>query len=86
MDSDRNAGETAVVLKLQDTRYIYQETIQPEMHSSVSITLSKLNKEEVVNRLPLDPVAPRSTPSPPARSSPTSERLAFNVSDSESAL
>ena len=31
MDSDRNAVKPAVVLKLQDTRYIYQETIQPEM-------------------------------------------------------
>jgi len=31
MDSDRNAVKPAVVLKLQDARYIYQETIQPEM-------------------------------------------------------
>lgn len=30
MDQDRNAVKPAVVLKLQDTRYIYQETIQPD--------------------------------------------------------
>jgi branched-chain amino acid transport system substrate-binding protein len=30
MDSDRNAVKPAVVLKLQDATYIYQETIQPE--------------------------------------------------------
>ena len=29
MDSDRNAVKPAVVLKLQDVRFIYQETIQP---------------------------------------------------------
>src|SRR6478672_6301941 len=29
MDSDRNAVKPAVVLKLQDAKYIYQETIQP---------------------------------------------------------
>jgi len=31
MDSDRNAVKPAVVLKLQDAKYIYQETIQPEL-------------------------------------------------------
>jgi branched-chain amino acid transport system substrate-binding protein len=31
MDRDRNAVKPAVVLKLQDGRYIYQETIQPEV-------------------------------------------------------
>ena len=30
MDRDRNAVKPAVVLKLQDLKYIYQETIQPE--------------------------------------------------------
>src|SRR5207249_10334310 len=30
MDHDRNAVKPAVILKLQDARYIYQETIQPE--------------------------------------------------------
>lgn len=30
MDRDRNAVKPAVVLKLEDGRYIYQETIQPE--------------------------------------------------------
>ncbi|MEP6819791.1 MAG: ABC transporter substrate-binding protein [bacterium] len=30
MDKDRNAVKPAVVLKLQDLKYIYQETIQPE--------------------------------------------------------
>jgi len=30
MDRDRNAVKSAVILKLLDTRYIYQETIQPE--------------------------------------------------------
>ena len=30
MDAERNAVKPAVVLKLQDAKYIYQETIQPE--------------------------------------------------------
>jgi branched-chain amino acid transport system substrate-binding protein len=30
MDQDRNAVKPAVILKLEDTRYIYQETIQPD--------------------------------------------------------
>jgi len=30
LDADRNAVKPAVVLKLQDKRYIYQETIYPE--------------------------------------------------------
>lgn len=30
MDADRNAVKPAVVMKLQDTKFIYQETIQPE--------------------------------------------------------
>jgi len=30
MDSERNAVKAAVILKLQDGRYIYQETIQPD--------------------------------------------------------
>jgi hypothetical protein len=30
MDRDRNAVKPAVVLKLEDLKYIYQETIQPE--------------------------------------------------------
>ena len=30
MDRERNAVKPAVILKLQDARYIYQETIQPE--------------------------------------------------------
>jgi branched-chain amino acid transport system substrate-binding protein len=30
MDRDRNAVKPAVILKLEDARYIYQETIQPE--------------------------------------------------------
>jgi len=30
MDRERNAVKSAVILKLLDTRYIYQETIQPE--------------------------------------------------------
>jgi len=30
MDRDRNAVKSAVVLKLEDLKYIYQETIQPE--------------------------------------------------------
>jgi len=31
IDKDRNAVKPAVVLKLEDARYIYQETIQPQM-------------------------------------------------------
>ncbi len=31
MDTERNAVKPAVVLQLQDARYIYQETIQPEL-------------------------------------------------------
>jgi branched-chain amino acid transport system substrate-binding protein len=30
MDRDRNAVKPAVILKLEDTRYFYQETIQPD--------------------------------------------------------
>lgn len=37
MDRERNAVKPAVILKLEDGRYIYQETIQPE----ASITSSK---------------------------------------------
>ncbi len=33
MDRNRNAVKPAVILKLEDTRYIYQETIQPEVES-----------------------------------------------------
>jgi len=33
MDKDRNAVKPATVLKLEDARYIYQETIQPQMIS-----------------------------------------------------
>jgi branched-chain amino acid transport system substrate-binding protein len=36
MDSERNAVKSAVVLKLQDGRYIYQETIQPEAAESAA--------------------------------------------------
>ena len=31
MDPERNAVKSAVILKLEDGRYIYQETIQPEV-------------------------------------------------------
>ena len=34
IDADRNAVKPAVVLKLQDGQYIYQETIQPEILSA----------------------------------------------------
>ena len=34
MDRERNAVKSAVILKLLDTRYIYQETIQPESIAS----------------------------------------------------
>jgi len=36
MDSERNAVKPAVILKLQDGRYIYQETIQPEAADSAA--------------------------------------------------
>jgi branched-chain amino acid transport system substrate-binding protein len=36
VDSERNAVKPAVVLKLQDTKYIYQETIQPEAPAAVT--------------------------------------------------
>jgi branched-chain amino acid transport system substrate-binding protein len=36
MDRQRNAVKSAVILKLLDTRYIYQETIQPESAASPS--------------------------------------------------
>jgi branched-chain amino acid transport system substrate-binding protein len=35
MDRDRNAVKPAVILKLEDGKYIYQETIQPEAFSAV---------------------------------------------------
>jgi branched-chain amino acid transport system substrate-binding protein len=36
MDQHRNAVKPAVILKLEDTRYIYQETIQPEAAAAVA--------------------------------------------------
>jgi branched-chain amino acid transport system substrate-binding protein len=39
MDRDRNAVKPAVVLKLEDLKYIYQETIQPES-AAATITAS----------------------------------------------
>jgi branched-chain amino acid transport system substrate-binding protein len=39
MDRDRNAVKPAVVLKLEDLKYIYQETIQPES-SATAVTAS----------------------------------------------
>jgi len=30
MDRDRNAVKPAVILKLEDRQYVYEETIQPE--------------------------------------------------------
>ena len=36
MDADRDAVKPAVVLKLQDVRFIYQETIQPQAQQSAS--------------------------------------------------
>lgn len=36
MDSERNAVKPAVILKLQDGRYIYQETIAPESADAVT--------------------------------------------------
>ena len=38
MDRDRNAVKPAVILKLEDTRYVYQETIQPESAAPSPIT------------------------------------------------
>ncbi len=40
MDADRNAVKPAVILKLEDRRYIYQETIQPAAAPSPSPQLS----------------------------------------------
>ena len=45
MDRDRNAVKPAVILKLEDGRYIYQETIQPET-SSALITASPLSSPQ----------------------------------------
>lgn len=39
MDANRNAIKPAVVLKLVDTQFIYQETIQPEQPSEPSPTV-----------------------------------------------
>jgi branched-chain amino acid transport system substrate-binding protein len=33
-DTDRNAVKPAVIMKLEDARYIYQETLQPEQVSA----------------------------------------------------
>jgi branched-chain amino acid transport system substrate-binding protein len=40
MDQNRNAVKSAVVLKLQDTKYVYQETIQPEKVAVASPSVS----------------------------------------------
>jgi hypothetical protein len=39
MDRNRNAVKPAVILKLEDRRYVYEETIQPEA-SATAITAS----------------------------------------------
>ena len=56
MDSERNAVKAAVILKLQDGRYIYQETIQPEAvaapsKASPSPRPRKKASEEVILRI-----------------------------------
>jgi branched-chain amino acid transport system substrate-binding protein len=40
MDRDRNAVKPAVILKLEDGKYIYQETIQPEAASTITASPS----------------------------------------------
>jgi branched-chain amino acid transport system substrate-binding protein len=45
MDRDRNAVKPAVILKLEDGRYIYQETIQPAAAASPSPTPSPSPKK-----------------------------------------
>src|SRR6185503_574793 len=44
MDRNRNAVKPAVILKLEDTRYIYQETIQPESAAPSQITTPQSSK------------------------------------------
>ena len=44
MDRDRNAVKPAVILKLEDTRYVYQETIQPESAAPSQITTPQSSK------------------------------------------
>jgi branched-chain amino acid transport system substrate-binding protein len=44
MDRQRNAVKSAVILKLLDTRYIYQETIQPEATASPSAGTAMPNR------------------------------------------
>lgn len=46
IDPDRNAVKPAVVLKLQDGRYIYEETIQPESDTSPSPSPSPSSKRK----------------------------------------
>lgn len=41
MDADRNAVKPAVVLKLQDARFVYQETIQPTAVSETTPSVSQ---------------------------------------------
>ena len=51
INDERNAVKPAVVLKLQDGKYIYQETIQPETASaatSPSASLDKTSRPKVV--------------------------------------
>ncbi|HKG77959.1 MAG TPA: ABC transporter substrate-binding protein, partial [Pyrinomonadaceae bacterium] len=53
MDDDRNAVKPAVVLKLQDVRFIYQETIQPQIAAtpSPSPTISPAKPQRRKGRL-----------------------------------
>ena len=53
MDDDRNAVKPAVVLKLQDLRFIYQETIQPQIAAtpSPSPTISPARPQRRKGRL-----------------------------------
>ena len=45
-DSDRNAVKPAVVLKLEDARYIYQETLQPEQASATPTPTTTLTPKK----------------------------------------
>jgi branched-chain amino acid transport system substrate-binding protein len=85
MDPDRNAVKPATVLRLQDARYIYQRRFNPrwQLHPHHRPVQQRRSSQSTSFRRCRASLKAFSTCSGAV---PPSERLAFNVSDSESAL
>jgi hypothetical protein len=68
IDAQRNAVKPAVVLKLQDRKYVYQETIRPEgmapASSAPPVTAASPASSPAMNRAPAAPAKPETKASP----------------------